>query len=279
MTDSLWIVDTPRGGFHVWARCAGLEIEKGKFDRPALGLDGGYHIELRWTGHYAALPESHHPNGVYQWHGDEPTAPPPAVDRDALLTAYAAVTKEPEVKPAPASVHTNGNTPHVPGQGYAAKALSEELQGLRSAPSNRNDALNAAAFSLGQLVGAGLLSEGEVEQALLDTATDIGLGEGESVATIRSGLRSGIAKPRVVPLNGNGYNGSSGEIYAYGYAADLPDAADLDELPEPKPAKHNTWPYTVKDGRICLVRGDYGAARNAQDEALRQPVQAGRRPR
>jgi hypothetical protein len=64
LTDSLWIVDTPRGGFHVWARCGGLEIEKGKLDRPALGLPDGYHIELRWTGHYAALPESHHPNGV-----------------------------------------------------------------------------------------------------------------------------------------------------------------------------------------------------------------------
>lgn len=257
LIDSLWIVDTPRGGFHAWARCTGLDIEKGKFDRPALDLPDGFHIELRWTGHYAALPESHHPNGVYRWHGDEPTAPPPAIDRDALLLAYAAVTKEPEVKPLPSTMHVNGNAPHIPGQGYAAKALSEELQGIRSAPSNRNDALNAAAFSLGQLVGAGLLGESEVEQALMSTAIDVGLGEGESIATIRSGLRSGIAKPRVIPLNGNGYNGS-GEVYAYGYAADLPDAADLDEAPAvtSKPHKHITWPYTVKDGRMCLLKED-----------------------
>ncbi|MBK8800373.1 MAG: bifunctional DNA primase/polymerase [Anaerolineales bacterium] len=127
LTDSLWIVDTPRGGY-VWARCAGLEIEKGKFDRPALGLDGGYHIELRWTGHYAALPESQHPNGVYQWRNDEPLTPPPAVDRDALLTAYAAVTKEPEAKTAPASVHANGNTPHTPGQGYAARRSAKSCR-------------------------------------------------------------------------------------------------------------------------------------------------------
>jgi hypothetical protein len=259
LAGSAWLVDSPRGGYHVWARCPGLEIEKGKLDRPALGTEGGYHIELRWTGHYAALPESQHPNGVYAWHNDEPLTPPPTVDRDALLTAYAAVTKEPEVKAVPATVHVNGSTPHVPGQGYAAKALDEELQRVRSAASNRNDTLNRAAYSLGQLVGAGLLGEGEVEQALLGAASDVGLGEGESIATIRSGLRGGIAQPRVVALNGNGYNGANGaEPYLYGFTVDLPDALDLDDLPavEQAKAKHNTWPYTIKDGRICLLKED-----------------------
>lgn len=252
-----WTVKTPGGGAHVWVRCHGLEIEKGKEDRPA--LDGDGHIELRWTGHYAALPGSVHPSGgIYEWMHAEPTEKPAVVDRDMLLIAYAAVTEEPEVKPVTTVTHTNGNTPHAPGQGYAAKAFTEELQRVRtSAPDTHNDTLNRAAYSLGQLVGAGLLDEGEVEQALLGAALDVGQGEGEAIATIRSGLRSGIAKPRSVTLNGNGAGLHGAEPYQYGYAMDLPDATDLDALPSLVPArKHHTWPYTVKDGRICLLKED-----------------------
>ncbi len=252
-----WTVKTPGGGAHVWVRCHGLEIEKGKEDRPA--LDGDGHIELRWTGHYAALPGSIHPSGgIYEWMHTEPDEEPAVVDRDVLLIAYAAVTQEPEVKPVTVVAHTNGNTSHVLGQGYSAKALAEELQRVRtSAPNTHNDTLNRSAYSLGQLVGAGLLSESEVEQALLSAALDVGQGEGEAIATIRSGLRGGIAKPRTVALNGNGAATNGVEPYQYGYAVDLPDALDLESLPSPAPArKHHTWPYTVKDGRICLLKED-----------------------
>ena len=45
-----------------------------------------------------------------------------------------------------------------------------------------NDALNRAAFSLGQLVGGGLPTEGEVEQALLSAAFEVGQPlEGEAM--------------------------------------------------------------------------------------------------
>lgn len=248
-----WTVKTPGGGAHVWVRCHGLEIEKGKEDRPA--LDGDGHIELRWTGHYAALPGSVHPSGgIYEWMHAEPTEKPAVVDRDMLLIAYAAVTEEPEVKPVTTVTHTNGNTPHAPGQGYAAKAFTEELQRVRtSAPDTHNDTLNRAAYSLGQLVGAGLLDEGEVEQALLGAALDVGQGEGEAIATIRSGLRSGIAKPRSVTLNGNGAGLHGAEPYQYGYAMDLPDATDLDDDGAPITPKHETWPYAIRKGRMVYL--------------------------
>jgi hypothetical protein len=251
--DYAWVVRTPGGGAHVWVRCHGLEIEKGKEDRPA--LDGAGHIELRWTGHYAALPGSIHPSGgVYAWMHAEPTGEPAVVDRDALLLAYAAVTEEPEEKPVTIVTHTNGSTPHIPGQGYAAKAFAEELQRVRtSAPDTHNDTLNRSAYSLGQLVGAGLLNEGEVEQALLGAALDVGQGEGEAIATIRSGLRGGIAKPRTVTLNGNGYNGNGAEPYQYGYAVDLPDATDLDEVAEEVTPRHETWPYAIRKGRMVYL--------------------------
>ena len=60
----------------------------------------------------------------------------------------------------------------------------------------RNDQLNRAAFSLGQLVGGEALSLDEVGDALLNTALRIGLGEAESVQTIKSGLRKGLTAPR-----------------------------------------------------------------------------------
>jgi hypothetical protein len=58
------------------------------------------------------------------------------------------------------------------------------------------------------MVGEGQLDRGDVEQRLVDAATDSGLGDGEARATIQSGLDAGIeaanefdvdAKGRVVP--------------------------------------------------------------------------------
>ena len=60
----------------------------------------------------------------------------------------------------------------------------------------RNDALNVAAFNLGQLVGGHVLSETTVQDELLAAATSIGLGTIESLKTINSGLLSGMASPR-----------------------------------------------------------------------------------
>lgn len=60
----------------------------------------------------------------------------------------------------------------------------------------RNDTLNGAAYSLGQLVAGGLLDAGEVVATLLTVAARAGLGERETEASIRSGLTAGMATPR-----------------------------------------------------------------------------------
>ena len=72
-----WTVTTPGGGFHVWLRTtAPLEIPKGKVRRPVIDLPHAF-IEVRWTGHYAALPGSHHPaGGVYRWAFAQPDEAP-----------------------------------------------------------------------------------------------------------------------------------------------------------------------------------------------------------
>ena len=255
-SDYAWTVRTPGNGVHVWVRSPSFEMDKSVIKRPA--IDGDGIVELRWTGSLGVLPGSLHPDvpGVrYAWMYSEPTEAPATIDRDALLVAYAATTKEPETKPTP---HLNGNAPYAPGQGYAAKALDEEVQRVRQSGDHaHNDALNRAAFSLGQLVGGGLLTEGEVEQALLSAALDVGQGEGEAIATIRSGLRSGITKPRYAPTN-NGYNGN-GAAYYDGFTSEQPDGLDVGNAEESAPKKaqpHHTWPYTVKGGRMCLLKED-----------------------
>lgn len=82
---------------------------------------------------------------------------------------------------------------------YAATALRGELERvLAAAPGTRNDTLNSAAYSLGQLAGAGLLPAGLAADALARAATAIGLTDVEAAATIRSGLSAGARRPRSV---------------------------------------------------------------------------------
>ncbi|MFG3639108.1 YfjI family protein [Micromonospora sp. NPDC047762] len=86
------------------------------------------------------------------------------------------------------------------GAGYAQTALTNELERVRTAvKGTRNDALNRAAFSLGQLVAGGELTELEVRSALTDTARGAGLDEREIAATIASGLGKGQLNPRQAP--------------------------------------------------------------------------------
>ncbi len=80
---------------------------------------------------------------------------------------------------------------------YAAAALRGELDRvLRAQEGSRNQTLNAAAFSLGQLVAAGLLPRQFAEDALTLAGLAIGLPSRECAATIRSGLDSGQRSPR-----------------------------------------------------------------------------------
>ena len=63
-------------------------------------------------------------------------------------------------------------------------------------PGIRNDTLNRAAFSLGQLVAADLLPPVPVITGLISAATRAGLSEKEAAGTVRSGMAGGARKPR-----------------------------------------------------------------------------------
>ena len=83
------------------------------------------------------------------------------------------------------------------GDAWARAAMHGELQRLYEAtPGIRNSTLNRVSFRLGQIIGAGLLDPGEIEQSLLEAGLSVGLGEREVSRTVDSGLTAGIAAPR-----------------------------------------------------------------------------------
>jgi putative DNA primase/helicase len=80
---------------------------------------------------------------------------------------------------------------------HAAAALRDEAEAVQGAPEGtRNDRLNSAAFSLGQLIGEGAISIAEVEAALISAAKIAGLEPDEIRTTLESGLTAGQAQPR-----------------------------------------------------------------------------------
>jgi Bifunctional DNA primase/polymerase, N-terminal len=87
---------------------------------------------------------------------------------------------------------------------YAAAALTDEINSLAGAGAgSRNDALNKSAFSLFQLVHAGLLKANDVERQLIEACTANGLmddsgngGLSRIMVTIRSAFNAAAVKPR-----------------------------------------------------------------------------------
>lgn len=257
--DYPWAYPTPGNGWHVWIRIDGdLQIDKGKLDNP--GRNGGS-VELRWHGHYGAAPGSLHPNGEYRWR-TMPDDGPALVTPVTLTLAYwtDAVAKE---TPQHNAVASTATTYDGAGSKFGVAALASELDELRGAAAGgRNDALNKAAFALGQLVAGNELDGITVEAALLDVALTLGLSEGEATATIHSGMDSGAQQPRsgkplesIVDTFYDGFGPMSGQdapMHRNGNGkavrgAVTPVAIDV-ETPTQK--RQSTWPYAAHDGRL-----------------------------
>jgi hypothetical protein len=79
----------------------------------------------------------------------------------------------------------------------AIQSLDAACQNVAgAAPGSRNGLLNRESFVIGQWVGAGVLTFGEAQTRLLEAAAHCGLARPEATATIRSGLRAGMRRPR-----------------------------------------------------------------------------------
>jgi len=179
-------------GWHLWYASGGLP------SRVAL-LPG---VDWRGRGGLVVAPPSLHATGrryVFQqpWRPDIalPVCPPPL--RKLVL---------PPPPPPPRDAATIADLDR-----YTQAALAGELDRIRRAPrpvirdgrrvtgGGRNDALNRAAFRLGQLAALGGVDDAAVRRQLTDAALDTGLGRTEVQRTIASGWRAGLRHPRPRP--------------------------------------------------------------------------------
>ena len=173
------------GGYHLVYAHPGGKIMSGA-RKVAEGIDS------KADGAYIVVAPSVHPRTrePYRWLGsfaDDLTPMPPALADRLREQEHPPVTRG----PVPAVAGPRGSR-------YAEAALRGELERLLGAPEGeRNDTLaKQAAFSLGQLVAAGVLDRDRTATLLERAAERIGLEPGETRRAIKSGFRAGALRPR-----------------------------------------------------------------------------------
>lgn len=174
-------VRTGGGGWHAYFAHPGGEL-------PNSAGRLGPKLDTRGDGGYVAAPPSLHASGrPYGWRSEPPAQLPPAPGW--MLELLAPPPPEP---PRPVRLESGLSA-------YVVAAVEGEAREVAQGPAGqRNNRLNLAAYRLGQLVGAGLVSEGSVTAVLLAAAAAAGLAEHEARATVRSGLAAGGRHPRDV---------------------------------------------------------------------------------
>jgi len=177
---------TPRGGRHLVFSANGA----------ALGNSAGRlgpGIDTRGNGGYIILPPSQTARGQYIALNDWTATPAP------VPGALVALLSKAEQQRTTSQTTTTGDR-------WALAALKAEVDNVCAAhEGTRNDTLNRAAYSLGQLVAAGYLTRAEVEAELFAAAEACGLvdddGDRAAWSTIRSGLDDGATNPRYKPTS------------------------------------------------------------------------------
>ena len=177
-----YTVDTPSGGTHLYFTAPRTPV------RNSAGRLGPL-IDVRADGGYVIGDGSRIGGRAYAARGDFlPLALP--------LPAWIARLLDDEPAP-PGTARPLPLPGGTQGRAYALAAFDEETRRVAAArPGTRNDTLNRAAFSLGQLVAAGLIPPLPVMTALAQAAAHAGLPDDEASRTIRSGMAAAARKPR-----------------------------------------------------------------------------------
>ena len=173
-------VATPSGGRHLYFRAPAGPVRNSASRLGPL-------VDIRATGGYVVAPGSRIGGRAYEVANSAPAAPLPGWIASLLDDRPSAAASARRL-PLP------GTDQAIP---YVLAALREETARVATArPGTRNDTLNRAAFSLGQLVAANLLPAAAAATALADAAESCGLPGGEAHRTIRSGMASAARHPR-----------------------------------------------------------------------------------
>ncbi|RIA37489.1 putative DNA primase/helicase [Hephaestia caeni] len=256
-------VRTPSGGVHCY------------FQQPEgapIGNKGTLpeHVDVRGLGGYVIVPPSvcdgdaRNAAGPYRWlRGDAEAgisampapliealrAPPP---RKGSADAARAAAPPPR----PAGVTVDLDEAH---RKYALNALDAEVRELAGTPrgggrhGGRNQGAYWAAFNLGQLVGAGALSESIVRAALLDVVRGFDPAAFEThKGAIENGLNNGIAKPRDLTAVGGPMARGRDSVRSAGPSAIAPPteayADDLAAQAGPAPAPDRVDDASFQNG-------------------------------
>jgi hypothetical protein len=181
-------VRTPSGGRHLYFR----PTVDGPSPRNTVRRLGPL-IDTRGVGGYVVAPGSQVDGVQYRVIDEAPIAVLPG-----WIGALLRPMEDRPVAGEPLSLATAlGPVRSQLGGAYARSALEREAARVGSARvGTRNDTLNRAAYSLGTLVGGGLLDRAEVERELTRAALAAGLDARETASTVRSGLTAGTARPR-----------------------------------------------------------------------------------
>lgn len=181
-------------GLHIYYRAPiGFEVSNSNARLP----DG---IDVRAGDGYVLAPRSRHVSGKnYEWLAGRAPEQIPMLPLPASLIPLLKTKEELSRLPVPSELPNLEILSTQAGQThpYVQAILRKELERLAQArEGQRNQTLNTAAFALGQLVVANLVSRTEVEGLLQQAAQSLGLGEREIQKTVHSGLEAGIRNPR-----------------------------------------------------------------------------------
>jgi putative DNA primase/helicase len=207
-------------------------------------------------GQIAVCPTVHRSGNAYTWTERVPVADVPSWLFGLMSAGYARAAA---VRPIQSEFVTpRSATDERDGARYARAALDSAIDAVERAPKGtRNDTLNREAFSLGGLVASGLLSESEVEDALmgamLNGRWDSHAIRTQHLRTLRRALEDGRCAPRVVPARSSAASSSGvretlAPVHGATHAPSRASHADEDDdgyEEEERRAIQEEWRYSV----------------------------------